>query len=79
MCTHWYRLSLNAICYALTTRSAPALTNLDCIVMEHEIDVSWPLCIVSYKGIVALWSLFLGVAREHTLQADAYALDVVNR
>ncbi len=46
--------------------------------MKHEADIPRPLCIVPDEVIVALWPLLLRVAREHALQANAYALDVMN-
>jgi hypothetical protein len=47
--------------------------------MKHKVDIPRSLCIVPDKVIIPLWALLLSIAREHTLQADAYALDVVYR
>lgn len=46
--------------------------------MEDEADVPRPLRVVPHEVIVSFWSFLLCVAREHALQADAYALDVVD-
>jgi hypothetical protein len=47
--------------------------------MKDEVDVPRPLGVVPHEVVITLRSLLLGVAREHALQADAYALDVVDR
>ncbi len=47
--------------------------------MIHEVDISRSLPVESHKILVAGWPLLLCVAREHALQTDAYALDVVHR
>jgi hypothetical protein len=49
------------------------------IVMKDEVDITRPLGVVPHKVVITLWSLLLGVARKHALQAYAYALDVVDR
>lgn len=51
----------------------------DLIVMEHEVDIPWPLRVVPNEIVVSLGSLLLGVTREHALQTDANALHVVYR
>lgn len=50
----------------------------DLVVVEDEVDVPRPLCVVPDEVIVTLRSLLLSVAREHALQTDAHALDIVN-
>jgi hypothetical protein len=46
--------------------------------MEHKVDIPWPLRVIPDKVLVPLRPLLLRIAREHTLQTDAYALDVVD-
>jgi hypothetical protein len=46
--------------------------------MEHEADIPWTLGVVLDKVLVARRPLLLRVAGQHTLQADADALDVVD-
>lgn len=56
--------------------STPA-SNL--IVMEHEVDISRPLCVVSHKMLVSRRPFSLVVTRQHRLQTDAYTLHILNR
>ena len=72
-CYHWFPLPVS--CF-LDHRPQHG-SNL--VVMKHKVDIPRSLCIVSDKVIIPLWTLLLGIARKHTLQADAYALDVVYR
>lgn len=47
--------------------------------MKVEVDVPRPPGIPPNEVLVALWTLPLGIAREHALQADTHALDIVYR
>jgi hypothetical protein len=46
--------------------------------MEHKVDIPWPLRIVPHEILVSLRPFLLRIAREHALQTDAYAFDVVD-
>lgn len=52
-------------CHLMPRQGPPDVSYL--IVVEDEIDVSWPLGVVPNKVLVAMWTLLLGVAREHAL------------
>jgi hypothetical protein len=45
--------------------------------MKYEIDIPWPLRIVPYEVLIPGGPLLLRIAREHALQGDADALDIV--
>lgn len=47
--------------------------------MEVEVDISRSQSIPPHKVLVAIWTFSLSIASEHALQADAHALNVVNR
>jgi hypothetical protein len=49
------------------------------VIMVVEVDVSRAKPVSSHKLVVARWSLVFGVARQHALNAHAYALDVLDR
>lgn len=53
-------------------------SNSDLVIVEHEAYVPRPLRVVSDEVIVTLRPLLLRVARQHALQTDAHALDVVD-
>jgi hypothetical protein len=66
---------LNAICHANTL----AHPHLDLIIMKHEIDIPRPLRVVPHKVIIPFWPLLFRVARQHALQTDTNAFDIVYR
>lgn len=47
--------------------------------MKHEIDIPRPLCIVPHKVLISWGPFLLCVTRQHALQANAHAFNVVNR
>lgn len=49
----------------------------DLVVVKDKANISRPLRVVSDEVIVSLRPFLLRVTREHALQADTYALDVV--
>jgi len=51
----------------------------NCVVMKVEVDVSRASPVVPHEFCVARRPLVLGIARQHALQAYAYALYVVYR
>lgn len=46
--------------------------------MKDKINISRPLSVIPHKVLISLRPLLLRVARQHTLETDTHAFDVVD-
>jgi hypothetical protein len=70
-------LNTNTMLHPHIVPSLPSIP-LNLLIMENKANIPRPLCIIPHKILISLRPLLLRVAREHTLQTNTHALDVVD-
>ena len=69
----------NASIYAIAHRIPRLHIHLDAVIVKDEVDITRTKLVRLYELGISRRSLVLGVACEHALDADTYALHVMNR